>query len=87
MCLGRARLSLVIIGPEEKFFEPYGIDILSKFGISAYPFIRIRVAEVGDEFVRNLKLDRILDPNISFRQTNGSNVKLMYFIICISKFR
>lgn len=66
--------TLVIVGPGGKFFEPYGVDILSKFGVSAYPFTRTRVAEVEAEFVRNLKLDRILDPNTSFTQENGPNV-------------
>lgn len=69
---------LVIIGPQGEFVEPYGVDILKNFGISAYPFSRKRAAEMesGSEYIKTLKLDMLLDPKTSFTQEDGSKVKL-----------
>ncbi|KAL1821908.1 hypothetical protein ACET3Z_016777 [Daucus carota] len=69
---------LVIIGPQGKYFEPYGADILNRFGISAFPFTRRRAAELESEseYIKSLKLDMLLDPRTSFTQANGTKVKL-----------
>ncbi|XP_063942572.1 probable nucleoredoxin 1 isoform X2 [Daucus carota subsp. sativus] len=59
--------TLVIFGPNGKFVEPCGADILINFGISAYPFTRNRLAKLETEKVKELKLEMLLDPNTFFK--------------------
>lgn len=68
--------SLVIIGPRGKFIELYGADILKKYGISAYPFTRQRVAKLEAECIQELKLNMFWTPKTTFIQKDGSMVQL-----------
>ncbi|XP_017232821.1 probable nucleoredoxin 1-2 [Daucus carota subsp. sativus] len=71
---------LVIIGPQGKYYELYGVDILQNFGISAYPFTRTRVAKREAKYLKKLRLDMFWDPNTSFTQNNGREVKLSQLV-------
>lgn len=72
---------LLIIGPQGKFVEPYGVDILENFGISAYPFSRKRVAELEVNYIKELKLDMFWDPSTSFIQKDGIEVSSFYILV------
>ncbi|WOH05237.1 hypothetical protein DCAR_0624651 [Daucus carota subsp. sativus] len=72
--------SLVIIGPQGKFVEPYGVDIAQNFSISAYPFSRKRVAELEVNYIKELKLDMFWDRNTSFIQKDGTEIKLSQLV-------
>ncbi|WOG99017.1 hypothetical protein DCAR_0418363 [Daucus carota subsp. sativus] len=71
---------LVIIGPRGKYYELYGADILQRFGVEAYPFTRMRIAKLEATYMKELKLDKFWDPNISFIQKNGPEVKLSQLV-------
>lgn len=66
--------SLLIIGPQGKFVERYGADILKKHGISAYPFTRNRVAKLEVERIKELNLNRFWGRKTTFVQKDGSRV-------------
>lgn len=72
---------LVIIGPQGKYYELYGFDILQKFGIKAYPFTRVRIAKSEAKYMKKLKLDMFWDPNTSFTQKNGSKVSSLNILV------
>ena len=76
---------LVIIGPQGKYFEPYGADILNRFGMSAFPFTRRRAAELESEseYIKSLKLDMLLDPRTSFSRANGTKVGYFSTFLCL----
>ncbi|KAL8103443.1 putative nucleoredoxin 1-1 [Apium graveolens] len=71
---------LVIIGPQGKYYERFGADILQKFGIKSYPFTRMRIAKLEAKYIKKLKLDTLWDPNTSFKQKNGLEVKLSQLV-------
>ncbi|KAL1803828.1 hypothetical protein ACET3Z_032475 [Daucus carota] len=68
--------NLVIIGPEGKFVERFGADILLKYGISAYPFTRKKVAKLEAKKMRNSNLFNGGNKNIPLVRTDGSIVQL-----------
>ncbi|XP_074374805.1 putative nucleoredoxin 1-1 [Apium graveolens] len=72
--------SLLIVGPQGKFFEPCGADVLKDFGIVAYPFTRQRAAQLEAESIRKLDLSMFWDPDASFMQNNGTEVKLSQLV-------
>lgn len=57
--------NLVIIGPQGKFVERFGADILLKYGISAYPFTGKKVAKLEAKKMRNSNLFNGGNKNIS----------------------
>ncbi|KAL6529810.1 hypothetical protein OROGR_015433 [Orobanche gracilis] len=74
------RLVIIGFGPQGKFVEPYAVDILKNFGISAYPLTRKRVAELEAQYVMKLKPDMFWDPNTFFIQRDGSEVQLSQLV-------
>ncbi|KAL1821390.1 probable nucleoredoxin 1 [Daucus carota subsp. sativus] len=68
--------SLVIIGPQGKFVERYGADILKNYGIAAYPFTQKGVAKLEAERIKELKLDMFWSRKTTLIQKNGSTVQL-----------
>lgn len=42
--------SLVIVGPQGKFYEPFAADVFMNDGTEAYPFIRKSAQVVGQQF-------------------------------------
>ncbi|XP_074346140.1 putative nucleoredoxin 1 [Apium graveolens] len=65
---------LVIIGPHAEYIEPHGANILSEYGISAYPFTFKKALELETEKIKHLKLEMLWDKNTVFRRNNGSQV-------------
>ncbi|XP_074365761.1 putative nucleoredoxin 1 isoform X2 [Apium graveolens] len=65
---------LVIIGPHAEYIEPHGANILSEYGISAYPFTFKKALELETEKIKHLKLEMLWDMNTVFRRNNGSQV-------------
>lgn len=65
---------LVIIGPNGEYIEPFGAQILEKYGISAYPFSRFSAVNLELEKVKEVKAEILWDLNDIFRQKNGSQV-------------
>ncbi|XP_074364103.1 putative nucleoredoxin 1 [Apium graveolens] len=72
--------ALVIIGPQGKFIEPCGAEIIGKFKLPAYPFTRDRVAKLDTEIVRELTLDMLWDQNTTFRRKDGRKVQFSQLI-------
>lgn len=70
--------TLVIIGPNGKFLEPLGANILLEYGASAYPFTVFDAADLELEKVSKAKPDMFWDLDSVFRQRNGSQVS--YFV-------
>lgn len=64
----------VIFGPHGKFIEPFGIDILARYGTKAYPFTRMAAAKLETEKVKDLKLEMLWDPNTIFKGKDGFQV-------------
>lgn len=77
--------NLVIIGPQGKFVERYGADILMKYGISAYPFTRKSVAKLKAERIKKLNMNMFWKPNTSFIQKDGSTVSSFVIVVFDSK--
>ena len=77
--------SLVIIGPQGKFVELYGADILKNYGIAAYPFTQKRVAKLEAERIKELKLDMFWSRKTTLIQKNGSTVSSFDIIILVSR--
>ncbi|KAL8104997.1 hypothetical protein AgCh_028965 [Apium graveolens] len=74
---------LVIIGPQGKYYELYGVDILHKFGTRAYLFTRMRIAKAEANYIKKLRLDMFWDPNTSFTQKNGPEVSSLTFLCLV----
>lgn len=64
---GEEAPTLVIIGPNGEFVDPCGADILTRFGIPAYPFTRKNLAKLETEKAKELKLEMLWDPSTIFR--------------------
>lgn len=77
--------SLVIIGPQGKFVERYGADILKNYGIAAYPFTQKGVAKLEAERIKELKLDMFWSRKTTLIQKNGSTVSSFDIIILVSR--
>ncbi|KAL8130844.1 putative nucleoredoxin 1 [Apium graveolens] len=67
--------NLLIIGPKGKFVERYGADILLKYGISAYPFTRKKVAKLEAKTMRKNKLFNGGNKSIPLVRKDGSIVQ------------
>lgn len=70
---------LVIFGPHGEFIEPCGAELLSKFGVSAYPFTRENLVKLETKNVMELKLEMLCSPTTVFRRKDGSQVQLSHF--------
>lgn len=73
---GEPNPNLVIIGPQGKFVERFGADIIMKYGISAYPFTRKKVAKLEAKKMREWNLFNGGHENIPLVRKDGSIVKL-----------
>uniref|UniRef100_A0A166EHT0 Thioredoxin-like fold domain-containing protein n=1 Tax=Daucus carota subsp. sativus TaxID=79200 RepID=A0A166EHT0_DAUCS len=60
--------------------QPNALAGTPNFGISAYPFTRTRVAKREAKYLKKLRLDMFWDPNTSFTQNNGREVKLSQLV-------
>ncbi|XP_074362254.1 putative nucleoredoxin 1 [Apium graveolens] len=63
---------LLMIGPQGKFVERYGADILTKNGISGYPFTRSRVAKLEVECIKKLNINMFWGRKTTFFKKDGS---------------
>lgn len=66
--------TLVIIGPNGRFIEPWGADVIDQFKLPAFPFTREKVVMLDNEKVKKLTLDMLWDQNTIFRRKYGSEV-------------
>lgn len=67
---------LIIIGPEGRYFERHGADILKKYGIKAYPYTAERATEIEVEELQKLRLRSVLGiPEHLIRGSDNSKVK------------
>lgn len=66
--------SLVIIGPYGSYVEPYGIDILERYGIDAYPFTRERATKIESTSLMQLKLDSLFGTEAVFSRNDQTKV-------------
>lgn len=83
---GRNPPEVVIFGPHGDFFEPFGRDILLRYGTKASPFTRKVAAKLETEKVKELKLEMLCDQNTVFRRKDGSEVSSFYYIMHVLKF-
>ncbi|KAL8094135.1 putative nucleoredoxin 1 isoform X2 [Apium graveolens] len=72
--------TLVIFGPNGKFVDPCGADILMEFSISSYPFTRKRLAQLETEKIKDMKPEMLWDPNTAFRFLPNLNQPLELLI-------
>lgn len=70
----RNPLEVVIFGPHGEFFEPFGRDILLRYGTKASPFTRKVAAKLETEKLKELKLEMLCDQDTVFRRKDGSEV-------------
>ncbi|KAL6583613.1 hypothetical protein OROMI_002902 [Orobanche minor] len=66
--------SLIIIGPHMEFIEPFGVLILGRFKIPAFPFSREKVAELLTAEAKELKLEMLWDPESVFGEKYGFQI-------------
>ncbi|XP_017248612.1 probable nucleoredoxin 1 isoform X2 [Daucus carota subsp. sativus] len=66
--------TLVIVGPRGEFIEPWGACMLTSYNIEAFPFTREKVAHLLIEKVKELKLEKLWDPNTVFKGKNATKL-------------
>lgn len=77
--------SLVIFGPYGEFIEPCGAEVLSKFGVSGYPFTREHVVKLETKMVGEMKLEMLCSPTTVFQRKDGSKVIIFIFLMQLLK--
>lgn len=65
---------LVIVGPLGKFIEPLGANILSTYGVPAYPFTTSNTVNLELEKLKKVKLEMLWDQNSVLTKINGFQV-------------
>lgn len=70
--------TLVIIGPDGRFIEPWGADVIDQFKLPAFPFTRDKIVMLENEKLKELTLDMLWDRKTIFRRKHGSEVGSFY---------
>lgn len=74
---------LVVFGPRMEFIETFGLDVLSFFKFSAYPFCRVKIAMLLAEEAKELKLEMLWNTNSVFGGNYGSEVSSFDVLVLI----
>lgn len=72
---------LVIFGPHGKFIDPYGAEIMDKFGIRAYPFTCAAAVKLEIEKTRDLRLEMLSDPSTVLNGKDGYKVNFINILV------
>lgn len=73
--------TLIIYGPNGRFIEPWGADVIHQFKLPAFPFTREKVVMLDNEKVNELTLDMLWDRNTIFKRKYGSEVGAFYISV------